>query len=64
MGICVGIVADGDDAVITDWICVNAGDLAAIGCGRDWRMGDEGWWNGARGWWVCEKLATAAAACD
>lgn len=63
LGIWVGIVAVGDDAII-DLIWVNAGDLAAMGSGSVWRIEGCGWWNGASGWWWCWKLATAAAACD
>ena len=47
-----------------DAICVNAGDLAAIGSGRFCRMDEGWWWNGARGWCGCVKFATAAAAWD
>lgn len=68
LGICVGIVAVGDEAII-DLIWVNAGDLAAIGSGSVCKSEGccWGWWNGASGWWWgwCGKLATAAAAaCD
>lgn len=44
----MGIVAVGHDEII-ELICVNAGDLAAIGSGSACRMGEDGWWNGARG---------------
>lgn len=69
LGIWVGIVAVGDDAII-DLICVNAGDFAARGRGKVWWRICEGcgwWWNGASGWWWwwwCWKFATAAADWD